>query len=164
MKSVSDIFLRWKFAKKMIDFGINFKRRNMILYYKFCNAQSRFLNNSPTVLNGFCFLEIRHSLVLEAKINCETKLAIDMNSECIWSSFGHSKLRRFGPKIDSEESLGKTSFFDPFLSALEEGWLNLAPPPNPDLGGGMGETKGGSDSKTTLTRLQAPFHGVGGYM
>ena len=26
----------------------------MILYYKFCNAQSRFLNNSPTVLNGFC--------------------------------------------------------------------------------------------------------------
>ena len=87
-----------------------------------------------------------------------------MNSEYIWNPFWISKLPKFGSKIDSEESLEETSFFDQFLSALEEGWLNLTPPPNPVLGGGMGETKGGSDSKTTLTRLQAPFHGVGGYM
>ena len=60
-------------------------------------------------------------MVLEAKINCETKLDIDMNSEYIWNPFWLSKLPKFGSKIDSEESLEETSFFDQFLSALEEG-------------------------------------------
>ena len=54
MKSVSDILLGSKFCKKWSILVSNSNGIKMILYYKFCNAQSRFLNNSPTVLNGFC--------------------------------------------------------------------------------------------------------------
>ena len=80
-------------------------------------------------------MEIRRSLVLEAKINCETKLERDMNSECIWDPFWDQKLSKFGSKMHLKTRLDTLSFLERFFGALEGAGVEVGYPKMTSKGG-----------------------------
>ena len=65
------------------------------------------------------FSKILRSLILEAKINFETKLERDMNFGWIGDRFWHHKSFGIGLKIHSKTRLDTMSFLEPFLGCLE---------------------------------------------
>ena len=128
MKSVSDILLGSKFDRKWWILVPNSHRLKMILYCKFWNPQSRFLNNSPCVFKDFRLLENILILGFGTKIWFNTNLETDSNLGAIWERFGYHTLAEIGVQIDSKPSLQANLFLEPFLNTLGGAGVEVTTP------------------------------------
>ena len=128
MKTVSDILLGWKFDRKWWNLVPNSDRRKMLLYCKFWNPQSRFLNNSPCVFKDFSLLE--NTLILDcgSKKTGLIHLDTDLNLELVLERFWYHTLSEIRVQIDAKPSLDATLFLEPFLNTLGGAGVEVVTP------------------------------------